>query len=552
MSNRLARALNDSVGDDVGSSIRLTLPEEALTAPQRPATKKEEEETDVVAEKSCPADELFDLSVFDERRKPAEQIVDLRSGIIGEFDAPNSEAAADLARLYIALGFSNEANVVIDEFLPADERSTLFHEMARVVGGKRAVLGGFLDTHASCPGAVALWRTAAFSRDETQPIQYPESVVEELSNVSLPLRRHLAPRLVESFLARDQLEAARSAFAVLDRAPGFHGNEHEFQRAMLRSADGDHMGAEALLLSLFKMDQPISPRAGVKLVRSLVERGVAVPPPLIDDIEAQSMLYRDHEVGAQLRIAEILAKSKTGRLDDALDVVSKEMERAPDFREDYLDAADQILADLGDNPLPPGEFATTIFKHMPLVKKDGISSSTREVLAEAMLAAGLPDAALDLMSADLDPSRDARYLAASALLVSDMPDRVLEIVPESEAGAPALLRAAALTKLGNHSEAYGTARNATEDVGSYAWRAGDWGAVVEDETMGPLALYMLHRSGERPLDAFDGTTSQEAAAFLSSTPDANEPSIETAELLRSQSMAIRDVVANMIADTDIR
>lgn len=547
LSNRLARAFEASGETDVGSSIRLTLPEEVPTSPRRPARSERDRDFDAATDHECPDDLLFDLGVFDERRKPVEQIIELRSGIIGEFDAPNSEAAADLARLYIALGFANEADVVINEFLPADERSALLQEMARVVGGKRAITGGLLDKFATCPGAVSLWRTAAFSRDESQPVQTPEAVVDELAGVSLPLRRQLAPRLVESFLARDQLEAARSAFAILDRAPGFHGHEHEFQRAMLRSADGDHIGAEALLLSLFKTEQPISPRAGVKLLYSLVERGVPVPAPLIEDIEAQAMLYRDHEIGVQLRIVEVLAKSKTGRLDDALDVIRKEMTRAPDFRDDYIDAADVILADVGENPLPPGEFAKTIFAHMPLVKADGIADETREVLAEAMLASGLPNAALDLMANDQDSGNGQRDLAAEALLIADRPDQVLEIVPETETGPTALLRAAALTKLGNHGDAYGVARGAeSEDVGTYAWRAGDWTAVSDDPNLGPLANYMLHRSGERPLEPYDESTSQEAAAFLSATPDPNEPSIETAELLRKQSAAIREAVSDLI------
>ena len=551
VSERLARAFDKSGESEIGASIRLTVPEEETTIarrPARPAKEKGPPEQDV-----CGEQPLFDLSLYDAKKEPVDQIVALRSEIVGEFDAPNREVAVDLAKLYIALGFSNEADVVIGEFLPDDPRGALLKEMAGAVNGERATIGGELDQLAPCPGLAALWRTAAFSRDETQPVRDPDSVITELAETPLSLRRQLTPRIVEAFLARGQVNAAKAAFAILDRGPGFHGNEHEFQRAMLFAEDGEFARAEALLSSLFATDQPIAPRAGVALVKSLVNRGEIVPENLIENIEAAAMLYRDNELGVELRKVEILAKSGTGRLQDALGIVKREILRTPDFRSDYIDAADRILSNLATDPLPHGEFATTIFEHMDLVADRGVTDSTRTILASAMLQAGLPQAALEVLAEIHDksaPSPLARDLAANAHLVADAPDEVLSLLGAETNGQSELLRAGALAKLGMHEDAYRAARAAQSDeMSQFAWRAGEWQDVAGEGTRGAMAAYMLARSEERPLAPFETDEIGDTDVFLTATPDGSDPSLVTANRLRTQSAAIRKTIRALI-ETD--
>ena len=235
LAKRLQRALGDLEAPSINDAIRLRIPEELEISPQAPLRLPE---TLAIQDPNkrpehCLDDEQFDLSVLNERQDVAPQINALRASLIGEFDQPDVVSAEKLARTYIALGLGPEASVIVEQFVSQSPNYQILIEMIATIDGDGPVRGGILDKSAECGGPAALWRLAMFKSKEPWPVPDPEEIVKELSEIQIPLRRQIGPKIVEGLLSRDQLDAARSAFSVVDRAPGYHGSSHELQRAAL-------------------------------------------------------------------------------------------------------------------------------------------------------------------------------------------------------------------------------------------------------------------------------------------------------------------------------
>ena len=176
---RLERALEGIEDSPLSDAIRLQLPKEVIDNQRRtPRTAPLDEPQEAALPEHCLDDYLFDFSVLDGRKRPAEQVVELRSKLIGEFDAPDPTTALELARLYIALGMGVEARALADEFITDPTQKSVLGELALVVEGQEIEPGGPLDKSADCPGPAALWRTAGFSATEVQPVPEPDQIVE--------------------------------------------------------------------------------------------------------------------------------------------------------------------------------------------------------------------------------------------------------------------------------------------------------------------------------------------------------------------------------------
>ena len=560
---RLQRALGDATGSGLNDAVRLQLPEEKLTAPMPPIRDRiKPEDGEVKNTEHCLDDYHFDFSVLEPGRRPVEQVIDLRSRLLGEFDNPDSTAALELARLYIALGMGVEARALATEFVEDPTQKAVLEELAWVVEGEELMLGSRIELAAGCPGPSALWRTAGISKGETQPVPEPDQIVDNLANLPVELRRRIVPKVVASFIARDQIAAAEASFSILDRAAGFHGPEHEFQRAALLRLSGQVADAEAIFYTLSNRSDPTGPEALVALIQSIIERGSRVPPELIGDAAAMARQFRDDPLGPVLRHAEIVAKAGNGQFGEALTVVAREIEESPDIAQDYVSVADRLFTETRSKDVSPGAYATAVFDHMTLLKRQDISTIARLTVAEELIGIGLPAAATSLLGPvanpatdrfadDASPSeRDARNALARAYLKMDQPEKTLDVLPSEPSDEETAIRVLALTKLGRHQAALAEASLAQNppDTATIGFRAGAWDLATQEQNLnGALARYMLRLDGASEQEL---TTAQNEDLRAVETP--TEPidgvTLEIAGALRTQSESIRRVLAEALDD----
>ena len=561
LAKRLELALAQNEEDSISDAIRLQVPEEKPTAPgARTALPPPEEDIAEGPPEHCLDDYFYDFSVLEPNQKPVEQIIDLRARLLGEFDNPDATIALELARLYVALGMGVEARGIAREFLEdADQRAVLV-ELAQVVEGREMAIGSRLDKAAGCPGLAAVWRAAGMSSEETQPVPDVDDIVADLAALPVELRRTLVPRAVESFIRRGQIGAAEASFAILDRAPGNHGAEHEFQRAKLLGIGGEILEAEAIYLRLSKRNDPLGPRALMALVSSLVERGRRVPPDLIADLSSLARHFRDDPLGTKLRHSEILAKAGNGRFGEALSVVSQEIKGSPDLSKDYIAVADDLFLTTGSADVSAGAYATAVFNNMGLLTRKDVSETARLHVAQQLIDLGLPGAAIPLISPalahrgeamlDEGSERSTRLALSRAYLSMDEPEKSLQVLPPNPTDAETDIRIAALTKLGRHEAALAEAKmlNTPTDVASLGFRAGDWSLASGDPNLnGALARYMLRASGAAPDDL---TQAQDPDLLAVETPtqEIQAITLELAETVRKQSESLRRAISSALED----
>jgi len=561
LAKRLERAVSEIEQGDIGDAIRLQVPREetAIAAVPLPADGIEE---DVAGRpEHCLDDYFYDFSVLDPAQKPVDQVIELRARLLGEFDTPDATAAVELARLYVSLGLGVEAQAVAAAFIDDELQREFLMELAEVVEGRDVPIGSKLDKAAGCPGPAAVWRTAGFSETETQPLPDTDAVISNLAGLPVELRRRIVPRIVASFIRRDQVTAAEASFAILDRAPGEHGPEHDFQRAALLRESGQNELAEAILAELSRRSDPIGPSSLVALVDSMVDRGAKVPDKIVEELSDLAHQFRGTKLGNQLRHGEIKGKAGNGLFGEALGVIRSEIGERPARANDYLAVAESLLMNQSAENTAAGEYATAIFESMALVSNEAISAEARLAVANQMLDLGLPGIALELASGEVKPMptgaetndaivMQAREIVARAHLEIDQPQRTLDALTGNPSAAESAIRISALTKLGRHQAALAEADlvDAEMDTASIGFRAGSWDRVANEETLhGALARYMLRREGADE-ETMPAIADPDLLAIEKPAEQAEDISLKTAESIRSQSESIRRVMEAALAE----
>ena len=558
---RLRREMASIAENDFDGAVRLQIPDEVPSStdtgrvPTPEAVQAGEETSD-----HCLDDEYYRMDVLNASKAPITQIIELRGRLIGEFDQPDSVAADELTRLYIALGMGVEARAVANEFLLDDPMFGVLNEFADITEGHDVPVGGELDKTAGCPGPAAMWRTAGLSNVEDQPISNTDEIVAQLADLPVELRRQVAPKIVASFVKRGQLEAAQASFAVLERAAGNHGSAHEFQRASLLAIEGKVEAAEAILSDLAKMADPIAPKALIELANSFLSRGRIVPPEVVGDLASMARQFRNTPINAELRRTEIFSRAGNGQFANALSVLKSEMSQNRTFEEEYVAVADAIFRQTKSTDLEPGEYATAVFEHMDLLELEPISLPAKLSVAKELIEIGLPSSALELtqdatsVARNEDVSKETRVaaglLAARALIAMDQPQAALNSLPESKDPQVTEIRLRAHYLLGQHADALDQAHNhvPNEDLASFGWRAGRWDLVAgQDNFRSALANFMLEQTDSPTNHGY--STADPALQSLASAANGNvEVSLQQARQLGEQSESVRFAISSALSE----
>ena len=551
--DRFQQQIAETIEESDGS-VRFKAPKGpvAKRGGSQPQPKKPEKEEPkfCLSEESLNADRWIDDEPF------VDQLNELRNNLIGEFDKPDPYAVRDLARFYIAVGFGVEALALLEdmEFELADR--DILMEMAEAAEGAPHKPGGVFHRAVGCDGATALWRTIIVDQGEDQPVQNADRLVQEFANLPVELRRRFGPRLVQSFLSRNQIEDARNAFVVLDRAAGEHGAGHEMMRARLLEMDGDLTGAEEIYVDLYVGNAENAPQALARLANLYLKSGRPIPPEMMNDLEAEATKYRYENVGPELRLIEIRAKAGSRQMSDALDVVTAQIGQDADIDGAYLKAADQILSLTKATDLGAGTYATTIFDHSDLVVRPEIRPETQIHVASELTGIGLPQPALGILARPVELGTPrADLAAATAHMAMDNPNAALSALKDGDTAAHNSVRGRALASLGRHTDAFTAVQAgsaAPEEAAMYAWRAGEWqfAAASGSAPIRDFARYMVARDlGDTRPPALPGDppSPEEESSFARAAVTPEDVSLANATAAFTQSKDTRKQIADALS-----
>lgn len=383
----------------------------------------------------CVPDEELELATWGAERPIAEQIGPIREGIVGEFDKPSAEAVKRVVRFYLYIGFGAEARALLRSYPDLVPGAEVLDSLALLIDNDPSPDNVFKGMQ-ECETAAALWAVladpAALPRDEIGRA----AVARNFSALPAALRRLLGPRLVDAYLAADELAAATTLSESVLRAPGDPGPEVVMMQAAMDRAKG-HMGkAESKLEPLAEAPGPASTDALVDLVEHRAMLGQRVSEEEVMTLESALKERTGSPEELRYRRAVVLAKAASGDFDTAF--------AEAEDRETLVSIWRLLATSGGDTPL---------LTHGVLAEGAAPPEEARGaagLIADRMLMLGLADQAARWL--ELAP-RAPNLLRARIALANGDAQGAMDLVKDEDSQQAMHLRAQALQSLGEDAEA---------------------------------------------------------------------------------------------------
>lgn len=557
VAERMQQELKKASGsDDLNNSVRITIPDELVELdPSNRPIRKNPTKNVVPAEdlSHCIDDELLDVSYWADVRPYSEQVATLQTRVFGEFDEPDPEAVLELARFYIFFGLGTEAKSLLKDVEVDQYQSDILIEIANTVEGKAYLSGGLLDKSAGCSGAVELWRTAALDTEETQPISDTDSLIDRFAELPIEVRRLVGPRLVKSFITRGQRTAANQVFSIIERAAGYHGDQHELRRADLQKLDGEFAEAEKIYWKLVYDNSEVSATAASELVQSMLARNAAIPQNVVSVLQSLAFEFRGTDEGVNLLLTTVRAKAGSNGVAEAISMSLDEIQVNQDNSDIYYEVIDTILSQTSASDLGAVQYLNLIFDNLQLVKGENITDGTKRTVASNVMAAGLPNTALEILQSLANPDSDAvRLIAAEASVRIRDPEIAIELnQAQPNDSSLAELASVALSTLGQHAAALDALKRANVDqnFSSLAFRAGDWlpASKSESRSIQLLSSFMMNsQETNPPASELDVTNPEDAV--IQTVAKEEEITLKYASDVETQSSTIRKFLQETIEE----
>jgi len=504
----------------------------------------------------CLPDARLDVGAWSNGRPFFEQRAALATGLVGEFDRPEPEALATLARLYIRFGFGLEAEQALGAFAVAVEDGALLRDLARAVERRPVAADGPLALVAACPGNHGLWLALGGVAPAFHDATHFASVHAAFAEMPPDLRALVGPALVDRLLDADRTPEARLIYDTTQR-PGFAPSvDMRLAAARLAAAEGEPGVAVRALDALVDENAPNAAVALTHLVALAREAGLPVPPRTVLDLRAAVVQNRGTELEPLLRARLVVALAAVGALPEAVAELRAARGAIPE-----APALDGLAADVlgGADPTRVGAaiYADVVLGSRDLLDTTPASDPARLAVGRHLIETGLPHAAAEIVAPAAVRDDAARLVLGQALVRAGEPTRARRVLTGLDGPDAAATRARALALEGDFVEANAALAAPAAGPAPYAWPSGDWDRA---RTAAPrpeqraLAEYMASREARgapRPASAAPETLPP-PEAIAEPLPSLERPSLASARRLLATGRQVGDFVETVLTDDPAR
>ncbi len=394
----------------------------------------------------CIADDRLAIQDWGSDAAPITHLADARTGLIGEFDAPNPAAVERAVRYFLYLGFGTEARELINALAAPTSDRDVWLSMSKVLDGEPAAASAFSGMD-RCDSAAAFWAVMSRAPNDAAVQPNTKAILRSFSGLPIHLRRHLGPALADRLLAGGDLAAAEAVRAAIMRAPGDSGPQVSLMDAAVDVATGDVIRAEETLTRLTADTTTVEAEALIALVDTLVQQGKPTDPTVFVALEALAFEHSGDPLEPELRRAYVIALASNAEFDAAFAALPE----GPGAKE----ALWEMLARKGSD--------SAILTHATLASSGPLPDvplATRRVMAERMLGLGFADPAAiwlgDIFKSPEVASEPDRILAAKIAITQKDARLTLRLIAGLASQQAASLRARAQAQLGEMSAAAAT------------------------------------------------------------------------------------------------
>ncbi len=414
-----------------------------------------------------------DAAAWAEGESFIDEIGNLRSRLLGEFDEPSPPAIKNLAKFYIHFGFGAEAAQVLTMLPEGMEPDPVLTAMINIFeedhDGPKSVLAGYMD----CDPVVAVWSLLSYDAvPGNEPID-PDGIVRGIMTFPVHLRAHLGPIVGEKLRVAGYPRAADHIARALLRNDDTNTTAAAFLDTMNGETGPDPRPSEADLGSVVADNGQPSADALLKLI----EARLAEDSPMSEDMALLAGAYatelRDLPMGQDMARAYVLSLAASGDFDQAFEEFGRLMTAAPAPLAGTLTELMTLLVQKADDPdfltYTVGADTTTRF---------GIDDVTGNEIAARLMSLGFPDEAGTFVAplAQGAAERTRKLIRAEIALLNNRPRQAeLEILGERGDDVQDII-ARARSMAGEHGAAQQIFAqiNAAEDAERQAFLDGDW------------------------------------------------------------------------------
>ncbi len=254
----------------------------------------------------------------------------LRTNVVGEFDRPDPEGVASLARAYIALTFGAEARHTIETFRAGVPQADILLAMADIVDHGAARRPARLAEQYDCRGAGAMWAALSQPRIPQDAELDTDAVTLAFSALPPHLRKRLGPPLAERLLVYGEAEAASVIRTATLRAPGATTIETQLLDAKIALDAGRKEAGEAKLAEVVEETSGRS----VEAVERLLSQRLRSSQPVEDELlaAADALIYEHRGTPEAHRLTELRIEGLaiSGEARRALAVLRDSQRHLPD------------------------------------------------------------------------------------------------------------------------------------------------------------------------------------------------------------------------------
>ncbi len=441
----------------------------------------------------CLSDEDFNYEDWADDSPFYEQLANLNSKLLGEFDLPDTAISTALARLYIYHGFGIEAHNVIAQFGAKAEDAALLMDLAAIIEEQKIPADGPIMSNIDCANEGEFWSALAVGAERLNNPEIMDLVLKSFSELPIELRRLTGPRIGMLLLEIDQTSAAEKVFFMISRASGEHGSGFDLFQAKVERESGNTRNATAILEKMINSNSSNRPEALVEYSDLTLEQGLPITDDLITDVAGMATVLDGTQIGRAMRLAEIRLKAGSNELKDALELFQNKV-----VIENTLSATDtELLVELflsaQAGPESAEDYAGAILKYSDLILDAPEYRLVRLDVAAKLRTLGLPNEALGFLGSLLDlRDEDARLEAAKCALELSQPEQAIAWLDGKVSEAAEELRLEAYLALG---QGPGATTYSTENE-KFAWPLGDWQttANMPKSNFQLLAQFMLDRT----------------------------------------------------------
>jgi hypothetical protein len=502
----------------------------------------------------CLPDSAFDLAAWAGEVSDFSAVSALRADLIGEFDRANSAILENLIKFYIVNGLGTEALALMSIYPDVLADEAMLAELAELVETGKVSNSEILAGQAQCNGAPALW--AILARDEIPLGEVPDGALLNRVFAELPagLRHRIGPGLATRLLNAGFQREALDISALIARAPGEDSAAYQLLQARFDLAAGRALAAEETVLALVNQNRENAPAALTLLLEHLLANALPISDELLADAAALAFELRYSPQGAALRRQEILAWAQAQNQSQAFEILTHEMALGTISPVAANEIADAIFRSYDPTPDNLTEFVQSFFRYREFLGPDPAMDPARRRVAEGLLRANLPEAALEIMA----PMRSRataqdQELIAKIYLALARPETALRMLDGLTSASTNRVRRAALFALGEADEALKLAGPdiETPEVLDLAWQAGRWDVAARTPLAGrrQAARFALERDGAaRQADVFTAKSAPLPVEFPKRIAPPEVLSLSAINTMIEDSRSSREIIEQLLKE----